>query len=169
VKYSKTTSLKESNIDTNMTSLVDTIEKELKKWFGARQKKSSYNSYAHHFQDNNNAPALLENIHHLSEQENALLGGVEIQKSNGIRSYEENSSDSNEQGDNGVSAGPVAVTGDVGGGSGYEHEWKGIKNEELWTVIGVWDGYNKIEPKSGLYCDVSRYTIEEMKSEKKKK
>jgi len=47
VKYSKTTSLKESNIDTNMTSLVDTIEKELKKWFGARQKKSSYNSYTH--------------------------------------------------------------------------------------------------------------------------
>jgi len=50
------------------------------------------------------------------------VGLIEIQKSNGIRSYEGNSSDSNEQSDNGVSA-------------GYEHEWKGIKNEELWTVI----------------------------------
>ncbi|ETO31228.1 hypothetical protein RFI_05892 [Reticulomyxa filosa] len=53
------------------------------------------------------------------------------------------------------------------GNTRYEHQLWGIRNEEVWTVVGVWDGYNKIEPKEGLFCDISRYSIDEIKSKKK--
>lgn len=49
----------------------------------------------------------------------------------------------------------------------FEHQIMGIRNEDVWTVVGVWDGYNKFEPKEELFCGVSTLTIDGLKSEKR--
>jgi len=60
-----------------------------------------------------------------------------------------------------------SFVGSPKGGELFEHQIMGVRNEDVWTVVGVWDGYNKFEPKEGLFCGVSSLTIEGLKSEKR--